>query len=204
MPFFTLLGARAVYILFYNLPYYQKFPHKIFNIWEGGMSFHGALLGIFLATFLIAKIKKNNVLFFLDLLAICAPLTLFFGRIGNFINGELAGKVTTVPWAIIFTQHYDLNPRHPSQLYEAIFEGLLLFILLWKLRHTLIPHAGRATAFFLIFYGTVRFIIEFFRLKDPQLDYILKIFTLGQIQCLIMIITGMAIIKWKLNDQSER
>ena len=122
-----IVGGRLGYILFYNLEYYLLNPLNILKVWEGGMSFHGALLGIIVGTFLFGLKKKISTFFLLDVIACVAPIGIFFGRIANFINGELIGKVTAVPWAVIFPL-VDMSPRHPSQLYEALLEGLILLM----------------------------------------------------------------------------
>ena len=127
--FSIILGGRLGYVIFYNLPFYFKHPIDIFKIWEGGMSFHGGLIGVLIGTYLLCKKHKINYLSFMDLLATVAPIGLFFGRIANFINLELYGRITTSKLGIVFPNYVDM-PRHPSQLYEAVLEGLLLFIIL--------------------------------------------------------------------------
>ena len=124
-----IIGGRLGYVVFYNIQYYSSNPIDIFKIWEGGMSFHGALIGIILGVYIFSIKKKIETLFLLDVIACVSPMGIFFGRIANFINGELVGKVSSVPWSVIFPK-IDLMPRHPSQLYEAILEGLILFIII--------------------------------------------------------------------------
>jgi phosphatidylglycerol:prolipoprotein diacylglycerol transferase len=187
------LGARVVYVLVYNLSYYLDHPEQIYKIWLGGMSFHGAILGILISTYLIAKKKKQNLFHFCDSLSTCVPLVLAFGRIGNFINGELAGRYSNVPWAVIFPR-YDLIPRHPSQLYQSLLEGLLIFVIM-HLNRSKLKYAGYQSANFLIFYGVFRFITEFFREPDRQLGYYLNYFSMGQFLCLAMIFSGLFIHK---------
>jgi len=183
-----IIGARIGYVLFYNLPYYLKHPLEVFAIWHGGMSFHGGLLGTILVGYWYIKKHKLDFWFYADLLIPTAPIGLFLGRIGNFINGELYGRVSHVPWAMVFPAGGPL-PRHPSQLYEATFEGIVLFIILWKVRTKIKTH-GTLTALFLILYGIFRFFIEFFREPDPQLGFIIGPFTMGQILCTAMILAG--------------
>lgn len=183
----VLLGGRIGYILFYNLPFYISNPLKIFAVWEGGMSFHGGVLGVGVALFWFSRRYKIAFLKLADLVTGIAPLGLFFGRIGNFVNGELYGRVA---------QHYclyfpadPLNCRYPSQLAESLLEGLLLFIILYCIgRRT--QKTGVITSFFLIFYGIFRFLIEFFREPDAQIGYIFKVFTLGQFFCALMVLSG--------------
>jgi len=186
--FGLLLGARIGYVVFYNLPYFTKHPLEVLAIWHGGMSFHGGLIGVIVAAWLFTKAKKFDFFTITDMLVITAPIGLGLGRIGNFINGELYGRVTDVPWAMIFPEGGPL-PRHPSQLYEAALEGALLFVILWILKDKF-SRSGIVSSLFLIFYGIFRFFIEFFREPDPQIGYIFRIFTMGQILCTIMILSG--------------
>ncbi len=184
-----ILGGRIFYILAYAPQYFMKHPEKIFLVWEGGMSFHGAILGLGLSTLLFSRYFKESPWPFMDSISISAPLFLFFGRISNFIDGELLGRPSLLPWAVIFP-HYDNIPRHPSQLYEAITEGLLIFAILWIKRFDLLPIKMKASSLFLILYGVFRFFVEFTRAPDPQLGYF-GIFTMGQILCLVMIVIGL-------------
>ena len=149
-----VIGGRVGYIIFYGLEYYSKNPLEIFKLWEGGMSFHGGLLGVIIATFIFSKIKKINFFYFTDIIACVSPIGLFLGRIANFINGELFGKLSTLPWAVIFPAGGNL-PRHPSQIYEAILEGIILFILInfLALKKKLILRTGYVSGLFLIFYS---------------------------------------------------
>jgi phosphatidylglycerol:prolipoprotein diacylglycerol transferase len=188
--FFVLLfSGKIFYVLFYNLSFYLNNPMKVFAIWEGGMSFHGALLGCALWTYAFARIKKLSFWQLSDPIITGVPLVLMLGRVANFINGELAGRVSHVPWAVVFPKLYDSSPRHPSQIYEAILEGLILFIVMfWSRKNIRIP--GFQSALFLIGYGVARFIVEFFRMPDRQIGFILEYFTVGQIYCLVMIIIG--------------
>jgi len=189
-----LLSGKAFYILFYNLDYYLSNPSDIFSIWKGGMSFHGALLGCAAWTIFYSRKHKKNFWIFSDPLCTLTPLVLFFGRIANFVNGELAGRQTDVTWAVIFPKLYDQSPRHPSQIYEAFLEGLLLFLILWFGKSRL-SKPGVQSAIFLFGYGLARFVIEFFRLPDPQIGYFFEYFSIGQFYCLIMVAAGLVIFK---------
>lgn len=186
-----LVGARFGYVIFYNLPYYINNPLEVFAIWQGGMSFHGGLIGVILAAFVFTKTKKFDFFTLTDMLVITAPIGLGLGRIGNFINGELYGRITDVPWAMVFPEGGPL-PRHPSQLYEAALEGVLLFVILWFLKDKF-SRSGIISSLFLILYGIFRFFVEFFREPDPQIGYILSIFTMGQVLCFIMILIGLSL-----------
>jgi phosphatidylglycerol---prolipoprotein diacylglyceryl transferase len=183
-----LIGARIGYVLFYNLEAYLAAPWEIFFVWYGGMSFHGGLIGMVISGYLFARQRHVNFLELADIGALAAPIGLLLGRIGNFINCELFGRVTTAPWGIVFPAGGNL-PRHPSQLYEAFFEGLVLFCLLWFSR-TRITRYGQVLALFLVGYGVFRFSIEFFREPDPQLGFLFHWLTMGQILCAFMILTG--------------
>ncbi len=181
-----ILGARLGYVLFYNLSEYLKSPLEIFALWHGGMSFHGGLIGAILAGYLFSKKKKIDFWLFSDLVIVTAPIGLALGRIGNFINGELYGRITSVPWAMVFPSGGPV-PRHPSQLYEALGEGIILFLILWFLKDR-VKKTGYLTAFFRLFYGLIRFFLEFFREPDPQLGFVFYFFTMGQLLCLAMIV----------------
>ncbi|MEM5789711.1 MAG: prolipoprotein diacylglyceryl transferase [Syntrophobacteraceae bacterium] len=182
-----IIGARLGYILFYeynDLGSYIKNPLELVATWHGGMSFHGGLIGSVLAGWIFCKRRKIPFAALADCTIVTAPIGLGLGRIGNFINGELLGLPSNLPWAMIFPAGGPI-PRHPTQLYEALAEGLLLFVILWTLRKK--PFAdGMMVVFFLLFYGIFRFIIEFFKEPDPQLGYLLSM-TMGQILCLAMI-----------------
>ena len=191
--FSIIIGGRLGYILFYNLSYYIANPFDIFKVWEGGMSFHGALLGIIVGTHLFSKKKNVPIFFLLDVIACVSPIGIFLGRLANFINGELIGKVTTVSWAVIFPA-IDSLPRHPSQLYEAVLEGAVLFLILNNLILRRGYKMGTCSYLFLIYYGIFRIISEFFRQPDPQLGYLFNLFSMGTILSFLMIIAGLVVL----------
>ena len=193
-----LLGGRIGYVIFYNFGYYLLNPFDIFKIWEGGMSFHGALLGIILGTYWFS-IKKNIPTFFLlDIIAFVAPIGIFFGRVANFINGELVGKTTDVFWGVVFP-NIDNSIRHPSQLYEAFFEGIVLFIIMNLTLFKNNYKSGTCSFIFLIFYGIFRIFSEFFREPDSQVGYLFHQISMGMILSFLMILAGI-IIFLKKND----
>ncbi len=183
-----LLGARLGYVIFYDLPAYVKSPLEIFALWHGGMSFHGGLIGSIVAGVVFCRRSKVDFWQVADLVIVTAPIGLGFGRLGNFINGELYGRVTDVPWAMVFPGGGSL-PRHPSQLYEFFLEGIVLFTVLWVLKNRGFK-SGILTSLFIIFYGVIRFTLEFFREPDVQLGYILGPFTMGQILSASMVAAG--------------
>ena len=167
-----ILGGRLGYVLFYNFNYYFNNFFDIFKIWQGGMSFHGGLLGIIIASVLFAKKNSQNPFLYMDLVSLVAPIGIFFGRLGNFINSELYGTISNVPWSVIFVKVDNLS-RHPSQLYEAILEGVILFLLLMYFRKkNYLSKPGKISGLFLIFYSIFRFSIEFLRDPDEQLGYL--------------------------------
>jgi len=191
-----IAGARIGYCLFYNFWYYIYNPLKIFAVWEGGMSFHGGLIGVILAGWIYSRKRDKPFWMIADLGAISAPPGLFFGRIGNFINAELYGRATDMPWGIIFPGGGDF-PRHPSQIYEALLEGVVLFIILYLVNKKNHVH-GLIVATFLIIYGIMRFFIEFFREPDAQLGFIIGPFTMGQVLCFAMIMLGGFLLRYRL------
>ncbi len=198
-----IVGGRLGYVIFYNFNYYYNHPIDIFKIWQGGMSFHGGLLGIILITIWFAKKNIHNPFFYLDIISIVAPIGIFFGRLSNFINSELYGTVTSVPWGVKFIQIDNLY-RHPSQLYEALFEGIILFIILLIFRSKgFLNLPGIISGIFLIFYSLFRFIIEFFRVPDEQLGYIIFNLTMGQIISFIFFIVGIYLITTKYEIKTE-
>lgn len=195
------LGARTAYVFIYNWSYFSDNLWEVFYVWQGGLSFHGALAGMLVGGYLFAK--KNGISWAqtMDTVALAGAQGLFFGRIGNFINGELYGRVTDSPLGMIFVNGGPF-PRHPSQLYEAFSEGLLLTIILWVMMKR-VKFYGALSAIFLMGYGSFRFIVEFFREPDPQLGYFFwGTTTMGQILCAIMVAVGVAALVWarKVNE----
>ncbi len=186
-----ILGARLGYILFYDLSNYVKNPFEMIAVWHGGMSFHGGMIGSLVAGYLCCRKYRVDFWQAADLIIVTAPIGLGLGRLGNFINGELFGRVTNVPWAMVFPEGGPL-PRHPSQLYEFALEGVLLFTLLWLLKNR--KHVpGAMTAAFLILYGLFRIIAEFFRQPDVQLGFIIGPFTMGQILSALTMLGGIVL-----------
>ena len=187
-----IVGGRFGYIVFYNLGYYISNPLDVVKIWEGGMSFHGALIGIIFGTYLFSLKRKISTFFLLDIIACVSPIGIFFGRIANFINGELIGKTTNISWSVIFPA-IDALPRHPSQLYEAFLEGIILFIILniyiFKKNYKI----GRCSYLFLIVYGIFRIISEFFREPDAQVGYLFNLFSIGTILSFFIILAGITL-----------
>ena len=197
-----IVGGRLGYVVFYNLNYYISNPLNIFKIWEGGMSFHGALIGIIVGTHLFSIKRNISTFFLLDVIACVSPIGIFFGRLANFINGELIGKTTNVSWAVIFPA-VDMMPRHPSQLYEAMLEGIILFIILNAIILKKNYKIGTCSFMFLIFYGFFRIISEFFREPDIQIGYLFNLYTMGTILSFLMILSGL-FIYYYLNRRNER
>ena len=198
-----ILGGRLGYVLFYNFDYYQNNFTDIFKIWQGGMSFHGSVIGIIIASILFSKKNNDNVFEYLDIVALVSPIGIFFGRIANFINSELYGYETSVPWGVQFIQIDNLY-RHPSQLYEAMLEGILLFLIMiffWDKNKLKKP--GKLSALFLIFYSFFRYFIEYFRVPDDQLGYLFLNLTIGQLMSFIFFITGLFLYYLK-NDIKKR
>lgn len=194
---FLILGGRLGYVLFYNLAYYVENPAEILATWQGGMSFHGALLGVICGGIWFCSTRKLDFWSTADIYVVTIPLGLGFGRIGNFINAELYGRESNMPWAMIFPGG-GMNPRHPSQLYEFLLEGIFLFIVLWKAKDR--PHpSGFMLSFFLIGYGVVRSIVEIFREPDAQIGFI-GVLTMGQILSVAMIVAGITIFFLRRNQ----
>jgi phosphatidylglycerol:prolipoprotein diacylglycerol transferase len=198
-----ILGGRLGYIIFYNFSYYFNNPLDIFKIWQGGMSFHGALIGIVLGTYLFTKRTKINLFFFLDIIACVAPVGIFFGRIANFINGELYGRQSNFFWSVIFPEIDEIS-RHPSQLYEAILEGVILFIILISIIYKKETKTGIVSALFMILYGFFRIIAEQFREPDPQIGYLFELFTMGSVLSFSMILIGLFILKKATNNDFSK
>lgn len=190
-----ILGGRFGYVLFYAPAYYLANPVEALFIWEGGMSFHGGLLGVIVAVAIFAYRRRLELLRFADLVACAAPIGLFFGRIANFINGELYGRVTDVPWAVVFPRGGP-EPRHPSQLYEATLEGLVLFLLLLVLarRPAVRARPGVLAGVFFLGYGAARSFVELFREPDAFIGYLSAGLTMGQLLSIPMMLAGLALI----------
>ena len=199
-----VLGGRLGYVIFYNFEYYSKNLFEILKLWEGGMSFHGGLLGVIAATIIFSKIRRINFFHFTDIISCVAPIGLFLGRIANFINGELFGKISTLPWAVIFPYGGNIS-RHPSQIYEAILEGIVLFILInfFAFKKQLILKAGYVSGLFLIFYSIARIIGENFREPDIHLGYFLNYFSMGVILSSITFLAGCFIIFFIKNNEQN-
>ncbi len=187
----VILGGRLGYIFFYNAPYYLSHPEHIFMIWQGGMSFHGGMLGVIAAFWWFARSRQLAYLPVMDLAATATPIGLFLGRIANFINGELYGRVTDAPLGMVFPYGGAL-PRHPSQLYEAALEGVVLFVLLFTVARFsgAYQRPGLLSGLFLAGYGVARFVVEFFREPDAQLGLLAFGFSMGQLLCLPMMLLG--------------
>lgn len=190
----VLLGGRLGYVLFYNFSYYLHHPLEILATWHGGMSFHGGVIGTIVAGALFCRLqsKPMNIWLWADRIAVTVPVGLGFGRIGNFINGELYGRPTDVPWAMVFPMG-GLVPRHPSQLYEAFLEGVCLFVLLWPIRGKNWAY-GRKCALFLAGYAVMRFIVEFSREPDAQLGLLSFGLSMGQVLSIILGLVGLGLV----------
>jgi len=196
-----ILGGRLGYIIFYNFSYYSENILDIFKIWQGGMSFHGGLLGVIASSYIFAKKNNQNIFSYLDQVSLVAPIGIFFGRLANFINSELYGTTTDVPWSVIFIKVDNLS-RHPSQLYEAILEGIILFlILIYFINKNYLKKPGLISGLFLIYYSLFRFFVEFFRVPDEQIGYLILDLTMGQIISLVFAATG--IILFYLKNENK-
>lgn len=197
-----VLGGRIGYMLFYDLPNFLHNPALILKIWDGGMSFHGGFLGVMFSMWLFSRKTGKHFIDIMDFIAPVVPLGLAAGRIGNFINGELWGKVSDAPWAMVFPTGGPL-PRHPSQLYECLLEGIVLFILLWWFSSKPRPRYA-VSGMFLLGYGLARFICEFFRVPDIQLGYLaFSWLTMGQLLSLPMIFGGLFILIFVVKKQPQ-
>ena len=188
-----IVGGRLGYVIFYNPNYYISNPLDIIKVWEGGMSFHGALVGIIIGTYLFSKKRGVQTFVLLDVIACVSPIGIFFGRIANFINAELVGKTTNAPWAVVFPT-VDMTPRHPSQLYEATLEGIILFLILNIFIFNRKYFSGISSCLFLIYYGIFRIISEFFREPDAQIGYVMGLFSMGTILSSLMLLSGFVIL----------
>ena len=198
-----IIGGRIGYILLYNFNYYANNILDIFKIWQGGMSFHGGLLGVIIATIFFNRKSNHSSFIFLDIVSLVAPIGIFFGRVANFINSELYGFETNLPWGVKFIKVDNLY-RHPSQLYEALFEGFILFLILIYLRNkSFAKTPGFVSGIFLIFYSIFRFTIEFFRVPDEQLGNLLFNLTMGQIISLFFILIGFYLVLTKYENKKN-
>jgi len=199
----VILGGRIGYVLFYNLNYYLSNPAAVLEVWDGGMSFHGGLLGVMFALWLFGRKHGKSLLQVTDFVAPWVPIGLGAGRIGNFINQELWGKVTSLPWGMVFRGGGPL-PRQPSQLYQATLEGLVLLVILVLYSRKPRP-IGAVSGMFLVFYGLFRFLVEFVREPDPQLGYLaFGWLTMGQLLSVPMIIAGIVLIVWTYRQHARR
>ena len=197
----VVIGGRCGYTLFYNSNYYFRHPLEILYVWEGGMSFHGGLLGVVTVLLFFCWHRKLPLLQVADIAVSAVPIGLGFGRIGNFINGELWGRVTTHPWGVVFPGGGSL-PRHPSQLYEAALEGVVLFILIYLL-HRLKVRRGLPAFSFVLFYGIFRFMVEFVRQPDNHLGFLWGGATMGQLLSLPMILFGLGGVIYVLKKNTD-
>ncbi len=194
----VILGGRLGYVLFYKAGYYASNPLEAFYVWQGGMSFHGGAIGVILAMALFSRKRGIAFLPLADMVVCAVPIGLFFGRIANFINGELFGRPTDVPWAVVFPRGGP-DPRHPSQLYESLLEGLVLFLILaalWRFTR-LSDRPGALGGVFLMGYGAFRFFVEFFRQPDDHLGYLIAGATMGQLLSLPLIVAGLWLVARK-------
>ena len=186
----VILGGRLGYVFFYNLKYYLENPIEILMVWNGGMSFHGGLIGVIIASKLFSNQHRIDQFILLDLVALSAPIGIFFGRVANFINSELYGRATDLTWSVQFIL-IDNIKRHPSQLYEAFFEGIILFLILMHVfNKNYLKNSGQISGLFLILYSFFRFFTEFFRSPDPQIGYLILNLTLGQLISVLFLVIG--------------
>ncbi len=193
----VVLGGRLGYCLFYKPDYYAQHPLEIFYVWQGGMSFHGGMLGVLASQVWFARTRQRPWLQVMDFIAPCVPTGLAAGRVGNFINGELWGRLSApdLPWGMVFKNSGSMLPRHPSQAYQFLLEGLLLFVLLWL--YARVPRkTGQVSGAFLFGYGVFRFIAEFFRQPDDFLGILALGMSMGQWLCVPMILAGVALWGW--------
>jgi len=199
-----ILGGRLGYVLFYNLEYYSNNFLEIFKLWQGGMSFHGGLIGVIASIIFFSKKTKTNFFKYADIVSCVAPIGIFFGRIANFINGELYGKISTLPWAVIFPNGENIT-RHPSQIYEAILEGILLFVVInyLALKKHLLFRTSYISGLFLILYSVLRVFAENFREPDIHLGYFFNYFSLGTLLSIISFLAGCFIIFFIKNNEQN-
>ena len=200
-----IIGGRLGYVFFYNFVYYSENFFEIFKLWQGGMSFHGGLLGVIVSLIFFSKKTKTNFFKFADIVSCVAPIGIFLGRIANFINGELYGKISTLPWAVIFPNGGSMA-RHPSQIYEAILEGIILFVLInyFALKKKLLFKTGYISGLFLVSYSILRMLSEIFREADIHLGLFFNYFSLGTLLSLATLIAGLVIVlSIKKNEQNN-
>jgi phosphatidylglycerol:prolipoprotein diacylglycerol transferase len=199
-----ILGGRIGYVLVYDLPRFLESPAEIFAIWHGGMSFHGGFLGTILAMTLFARSRKMRVWAFIDVIAAGVPLAIFLVRLANFINGELFGRESDAPWAMVFPEGGEL-PRHPSQLYEAGLEGIVLFIVIriFTHRYHRLATTGFVSGIFCAGYGVARTVSEFFREPDIQIGFLAGGLTMGMLLSVPLIIAGLGLIVWSIRRPSS-
>lgn len=193
----VVIGGRLGYVLFYKPGYYAQHPLEVFAVWKGGMAFHGGLLGVIAAMGVFAWLRKRPFWQVTDLIAPCVPTGLACGRVGNFINGELWGRAAdpSLPWAMVFPQSGSMMPRHPSQIYQFLLEGLLLFVILWLYGRKQRP-MGQVSGAFLVGYGVFRFIAEYFREPDEFLGLLALGMSMGQWLCVPMVLAGVGLWLW--------
>ena len=200
--FGIIIGGRLGYVLIYNPSYYLKNIFEIIMIWNGGMSFHGAVIGVILSTIIFCKKNNQDKFYYLDLVALSSPIGIFLGRISNFINSELYGRESDIFWSVKYIQIDNLS-RHPSQIYEAIFEGIILFIILNLFYKKFSEKNGLISSLFIIFYSLFRFVIEFTREPDAQIGLLIFNLSLGQIISVIFLIAG-SILFYKNYDSKKQ
>lgn len=198
----VILGGRLGYVLFYQFEYYWMHPLEALKIWQGGMSFHGGMLGVLVSMVLFSVVQKVSLLRLADMVCVVVPIGLFFGRIANFINGELFGRVSDAEWAVRFPRA-GVFPRHPSQLYEAVLEGIVLFVILMMLykREAIREKAGVVSGVFLIGYGAARSFVEQFREPDMHLGLLWDLITMGQLLSVPMMVIGFSVVVYALTHQ---
>ena len=199
----VLLGGRLGYVFFYNPDFYFENILEIFKLWKGGMSFHGGLVGVILSTYIFAKMKGLNYKLYFDTISCVAPIGIFLGRIANFINGELYGIPTERSWGVIFPK-IDNIPRHPSQIYEALLEGVILFVILNFILSKKFFNHGAISLLFLVLYGIFRIISEQFRQPDENVGYIFGYFSMGSILSAVMIILGVLFLSRFIFNEKNR
>ena len=199
-----IIGGRLGYVFFYNFVYYSENFFEIFKLWQGGMSFHGGLLGVIVSLIFFSEKTKTNFFKFADIVSCVAPIGIFLGRIANFINGELYGKISTLPWAVIFPNGGSMA-RHPSQIYEAILEGIILFALInyFALKKKLLFKTGYISGLFLVSYSILRILSENFREPDMHLGYFFNYFSMGIILSVITFLVGCYIIFFIQNNEQH-